>query len=778
MTAQTNKQSEKLIELEAQLTAIDKVMAVIHFDMDGHILSANKNFLTAVGYGEDEIIGQHHSMFVEESYRDSEEYRAFWRALNQGEFSEGEFKRVGKNGKELWLQASYNPILDEQGLPFKVVKFATDITAAKAQQLKAAQLAGAMGNSGTPCMLIDRDLCITYINKSTLALFRKHEEVFQKNWPGFKADEDYVIGTCIDTFHKQPEHQRKLLGDANNLPYQTDIQIDELTFQLNVTAIYDSDGCYMGNALEWQDVTEVRKNQLEVGRLSSAVEGMTTNLMMADRDGNIVYMNPAVEKMLRLREQKLRELIPSFNVDTLVGTNFDGFHKNPAHQRQLLSDPTNMPYTVEIGLAELEFQLTAIALIDVDGQHVGTAVQWVDITEQKDAQRQVDRLIQAAIQGELDARIDTENYQGFMKELGHNINNLMEAVVEPLAEAIETAKALAEGRLDKMMDGNYKGEFKALADAMNSSMNKLNAMVGEIRSASMSVFNAAREIADGNNDLSKRTESQAASLEETASAMEQLTSTVRQNADNTTQASNLSSEVMAKATNGGEVVKSAIAAMTEINKSSKEIADIISVIDEIAFQTNLLALNAAVEAARAGDQGRGFAVVAAEVRNLAQRSAGAAKEIKSLINDSVEAVGQGSKLVDETGQTFSHLVSAIEEVSSMISDIDGAGKEQAAGIGEVSSAVAQMDEMTQQNAALVEEASASSKSMEEQAQALLEQMSFFKASEGQQELEAAKSNSAKVEKLASISSLEQRNEESIGSPLRAAGGSDQDWEEF
>ena len=417
--------------------------------------------------------------------------------------------------------------------------------------------------------------------------------------------------------------------------------------------------------------------------------------------------------------------MPSFNVDTLVGTNFDSFHKNPAHQQNLLNNPANLPYAAEISVAGLTFSLTGIALLDADNNHLGTAVQWLDLTEQKDAQNQVEGLINAAINGELDRRIDTSDYQDFMKALGDNINNLMNAIVEPITDAIDIAQALANGELTNAMDGQYQGEFLALANAMNGSIENLSKMVEEIRGASSSVFDAAREIAAGNNELSHRTESQASSLEETASAMEQLTSTVQQNAENTTEASKLSGSVMEKASNGGAVVKNAIEAMSDINKSSKKIADIISVIDEIAFQTNLLALNAAVEAARAGEQGRGFAVVAAEVRNLAQRSAGAAKEIKGLINDSVEAVGQGTKLVDETGQTFTELVSSIEEVSNMIGDIDSAGKEQSAGIGEVSAAVSQMDEMTQQNAALVEEATASSKAMEEQAQLLLQQVDFF-----------------------------------------------------
>ncbi|MDC3332783.1 methyl-accepting chemotaxis protein [bacterium] len=672
--------------------------------------------------------------------------------------------------EHLTIELNITAIKDAQGTHIGNCLEWQDVTELRQRSNDAVRLQGAIDQSRTAVMMIDRDLKVTYMNKATESLLSEHESTFKKKWPTFSANPEKIMGECIDFFHMDPSHQRKILNDPNNLPWVADIKIEHLTMELNVTGIFDAKGDYIGNSLEWQDVTEQRLRQTEIGRLNSAVDGMTTNLMMADRAGNIVFMNPAVIAMLRRRENELRAVLPAFSVDTLIGSNFDVFHKNPAHQQNLLGNPANLPFSADIAAGNLEFNLTAMALTDSEGNHVGSAVQWIDTTEEKDAQRQIESLIAGAINGDLSQRIQTESYQGFMLNLGDGINSLVDAIVEPVNSAISVIQNLAEGNLTERMNGEYNGQFLDLADAVNASISNLNNMVNEIRNASNNVFSAAREIAQGNNDLSQRTETQASNLEETASAMEELTTTVQQNAENASEASKLSNGAMDKASNGGEVVQNAVSAMEEINKSSKKIADIIGVIDEIAFQTNLLALNAAVEAARAGEQGRGFAVVAAEVRNLAGRSAAAAKEIKGLISDSVDAVGKGTKLVDDTGQTFTELVSAVQEVVTMIADIDSASREQAAGINEVSSAVAQMDEMTQQNAALVEEASASSKAMEDQAQGLLEQVSFFNTGD---------SNSPVVSPNTRSNNRSNRAAPSASPRLKAvSGNTDEEWEEF
>jgi methyl-accepting chemotaxis protein len=304
------------------------------------------------------------------------------------------------------------------------------------------------------------------------------------------------------------------------------------------------------------------------------------------------------------------------------------------------------------------------------------------------------------------------------------------SIVRPLRQVLRATEDLRAGDGDLTYQlPPMNAEFGDIARSLNGFIEKLHQIISATKSLSESMSSGALQIASGNDDLNQRTQEQAAALEETASSMEEMTATVKQNADNARQANQLSTNARAHAEKGGQVVQRAVGAMDEINASSRKIADIIGVIDEIAFQTNLLALNAAVEAARAGEQGRGFAVVASEVRSLAQRSAGAAKEIKDLINDSVDKVRAGSQLVDESGRTLTDIMESVKRVSDIVAEIAAASEEQAQGIDQVNNALATMDSMTQQNAALVEEASAASKSLEQQGQGLVAQVGQFRTAE-------------------------------------------------
>ena len=335
----------------------------------------------------------------------------------------------------------------------------------------------------------------------------------------------------------------------------------------------------------------------------------------------------------------------------------------------------------------------------------------------------------AAVRGSFSTKMDLSDKQGYTKTLSELLNQLSNVTETGIADVVRVANALAKGDLTQTISKDYPGSFGDMKNGVNGTVSNLKELVGQIKDATDTINTASKEIASGNSDLSQRTEEQASSLEETASSMEELTSTVKQNTENAKQANQLAISASDVAGKGGAVVGQVVTTMDSINESSRKIVDIISVIDGIAFQTNILALNAAVEAARAGEQGRGFAVVAGEVRNLAQRSAAAAKEIKTLIGDSVEKVEGGSKLVAQAGQTMEEIVTSIKRVTDIMSEITAASVEQSQGIEQVNTAITQMDEVTQQNAALVEEAAAAAESLEEQAQNLAASVGTFKVDE-------------------------------------------------
>jgi len=496
--------AKELADLRGQVQAIGRSQAVIEFALDGTILAANDHFLQAVGYSMDEIRGQHHRVFVDPQEREGVAYQRFWKQLAVGEYQSGQFRRVGKAGREIWLQASYNPIFDAAGKPFKVVKYCSDVTE---QKIRAADFEGQ----------------IKAIDKSQAVI------EFELNGVIRNANENFLrtVGYTIDEVRGR--HHR-------------------------------------------------------------------------------IFVDPAYAESPEYRAfwEKLSQ-----------GRYDAGVYKRLAK-----------------GSRELWLQATYNPIVDASGRPVKVVKYASDVTAQK----------------------------------------------------------LTTDRLSRIM--------------------------AEIRAAAAEIQTSAEEISTGNSSLSERVEAQAASLEETNSSMMRMTETVRDNADNARKANELALAACDHAERGGKIMHDAVAAMQVINESSRKIADIIGVIDEIAFQTNLLALNAAVEAARAGEQGRGFAVVASEVRSLAGRSAGAAKEIKELIQDSVAKIGDGSRLVEQSGQGLTDIVASVKKVTDIVGEISAASADQASGIEQVSKAVSSMDEGTQQNAALVEQAAAASESIVQQVKAL------------------------------------------------------------
>ncbi|MEP7246408.1 MAG: methyl-accepting chemotaxis protein [Gammaproteobacteria bacterium] len=552
----------ELADLRGKVAAVSGAQPMIEFDLNGIVLGANDNFLKASGYSLSEIRGQHHRMFVDAAQRDTAEYKAFWEKLRRGEHQTAQYKRVAKNGRPVWVEATYYPIADGRNKPFKVVKYATDIT-----ERMLAQADGA----------------------GQLAAIRKAQGVVEFDLNG-------IIQTANDNFLR-----------------------------------------IMGYTLD-----EVR--------------GKHHNL----------FVDPAYRESAEYRAfwAKLAR----------------GEYDSAQYKR------------IGRGGREVWIQASYNPILDAAGNPFKVVKYATDVTDRVTFSEQ-----------------------------------LRSAVAE--TQAVVTAAA--EGDLTRRISLTGKsGELGTLSQGVNSLIDVMSRLVKEIKGAAGEVQMGADEISSGNMNLSQRTDDQAASLEETASSMEQMASTVRQTAENAGQANQLAIDACAQAEKGGAVVGAAVAAMSGINASSRKIADIIGVIDSIAFQTNLLALNAAVEAARAGDQGRGFAVVATEVRSLAGRSATAAKEIKALIHDSVAKIAEGGKLVDESGRTLTEIVASVRKVTDIVAEIAAASREQSAGIEQVNKAIMRMDEGTQQNASLVEEAAAASQAIVTQAHALNGMIAHYRVGGG------------------------------------------------
>jgi len=663
-----------------QLAAIGKSQAVIEFGLDGIIINANENFLTTVGYQLDEIRGKHHRIFVEPSLHNSHEYRQFWEKLARGEYDSGQYKRIAKGGREVWIQASYNAIMDANNRPYKVVKFATDITEDVARN---ADFSGQLAAIGKSQAVIEFDLRghILTANENFLATV------------GYRLDE--IVGQHHRLFvdpssHSSNEYRQfweKLArGEYDSGQYKRIAKGGrEVWIQASYNAIMDADNRPFKVVKYATDITkDVVRNADYSGQLAAI--GKSQAVIEFDLHGNILTANDNFLNAVgySLADIKGRHHSMFVEAELHQSAEYHAFWKRLAQGEY----DSGQYKRIGRGGKEIWIQASYNPIMDANNKPFKVVKYATDITEQvknanamKQTVDQVQAVVKAAVAGDLTQEVDLDGKTGLLAILCEGINSLLE---------------------------------------------NMGDIVGKIKAATEDIATGASEISTGNSDLSSRTEQQASSLEETASSMEELTSTVKLNADNAKQGNVLAEQASRIALDGGALIQQVVVTMSSINESSQKIADIIGVIDGIAFQTNILALNAAVEAARAGEQGRGFAVVASEVRTLAQRSANAAKDIKGLIFDSVKKIESGNILVGKSGDTMKEIVGSIKRVNDIMAEIAAASVEQSQGIEEVSCAVSQMDQMTQQNAALVEEAAAAAENLQVQAQELSERVARFR----------------------------------------------------
>ncbi|MBI1319995.1 MAG: PAS domain-containing protein [Candidatus Hydrogenedens sp.] len=589
-------------ELRGKVDAIDKTQAVIEFNLDGTIITANDNFLHAMGYMLSEIQGQHHRIFVEPDYANSPAYRAFWAKLAAGEFDQGEYKRIGKGGKEVWILATYNPIFDRSGKPYKVVKFATDITA---QKLRNADFGGQVEAIGKSQAVIE-----------------------------FKMD-----GTIITA----NENFLKTMG-------YTLSEIQGRHHRLFVEAAY-------ADSPEYRDFWDA----LNRGEYRSA------QYKRIGQGGREVWIQASYNPIL---------------------------------------DPSGRPFKVVKYATDIT-QQTVMNLRFRKG---------------------LVELIEACTNGDLSKRGDASSLDEVYAPLMEGTNQIIDAICAPIAEAADVLERVGDRELDVRITGDYQGDHAAIKNNLNRALDALESALQEVNTASSQVYQASSQIASSSQSLADGASTQASSLEQVSASLEELTSMTSLNADNATQANSMASQARDAAQQGNLAMEKMMTAITSIKESSDQSAKIIKTIDQIAFQTNLLALNAAVEAARAGEAGKGFAVVAEEVRNLAVRSAEAAKNTTEMIEGSVKYAEGGVAISEQVGKALSDIVERSEKVSNFIAEIATASKEQASGLEEINKAVRQMDQITQSNSANSEETASAALELNTQSESLTEIIARFKIS--------------------------------------------------
>lgn len=468
-------------------------------------------------------------------------------------------------------------------------------------------------------------------------------------------------------------------------------------------------------------IAEAQHVAAENQRVRFALDNVTVPVTVSDDQHRLVYFNHAAAQLWTgIAERRT----PGRDVKALLGERLSNYFEDET-TRAAYRTELSVTRSLDTVLAQRHLRVTVSPVRTDAGGYQGRVTQWLDRTAEVTAEQEIACVIAAASNGNFSPRLTTADKQGFFLEVATRVNVLLTIVAQGLEDVGKVLQALAGGDLTRRMTGTHVGVFGQLQDDTNATVDCLRDLITQITETTGVVSSAAHDIAAGNNHLASRTEEQASNLQETVASMKTLTTAVQHNADNAMQANNITRHANDIVRQGGDMVDSVIATMGTIQLSSTKIADIISVIDSIAFQTNILALNAAVEAARAGELGRGFAVVAAEVRNLAQRSAQAAKETKLLIDDSVGRINEGVHQVEATGRTMAELVVNFREVATLITDISTASRQQSADIAQMMHSIGQTDAVTQQNAALVEQAAAAAESLSEQARTLSEIVSIF-----------------------------------------------------
>lgn len=713
-------------------------------DTRGVIRMVNRDFVRISGFSEDELLGQPHNL-VRHPDMPPQVFADLWRTLQAGRPWEGIIKNRAKDGDHYWVRANVAPVHEDGQLTgYMSVRRrvgARDI--ARAERAYAAFRSGRSDGLRLQVGRVGRRDRLKELNPLWRLSLRQRLVLAALGTTAAGAGLAWLAGTgagaqatwlavaalgafslycawwlsrdVVDRLEGAVGHFRRIASGH----YDDHIPIDR----------NDEIGRVMQGLKSMQvrlgfEVIESRRRARSTARIQRALDVAPASVLVANHELRVVHANQAARDLLARIAGDVRDTVAGFDPDHLAGVDLAALLAGTGMDRAALQAlEGTRAHRLRLGSRNLDLTVTPVL---EDGAQIGVVTELRDRTEALAMQDEVAEVLRAAAAGDFSRRIRVDDKHGFLRVIAGNIDQLLQATSHSLEAMQQVLSAIAGGDLTRRIDSDMQGVFGRMKDSTNQTVDQLSAIVSGIQGGARGIDAAAARIASGNADLSRRTEEQAAALQETAASLESLTATVRQTAGNALQASELARGTAQAARHGGELTARVVDTMGDIDAASRRIEDIIGVIDGIAFQTNILALNAAVEAARAGEQGRGFAVVASEVRSLAQRSAGAAREIKDLVETSVHTVGNGTRLVGEAGGAINEIVAGVQQVAGLIAEISSAAQEQSTGIGQVNQAISQMDEGTQHNAELVEHARRAANELERQSGQLVDSVAAFR----------------------------------------------------